>query len=57
MERVISILMNRDGIDRDEAVSLIKECREEIWENPDEADEIISDTLGLEPDYLMDILP
>jgi hypothetical protein len=57
MENVINILMNRDGMTRDEARELVIETREmllsaDVWE----ADEIIADQLGLEPDYIMDIL-
>lgn len=57
MQNVINILMNRDGMTRDEARELVIETREmllsaDVWE----ADEIIADQLGLEPDYTMDIL-
>lgn len=57
MENVINILMNRDGMTRDEARELVIETREmllsaDVWE----ADEIVADQLGLEPDYIMDIL-
>ena len=49
--------MNRDGMTRDEARELVIETREmllsaDVWE----ADEIVADQLGLEPDYIMDIL-
>lgn len=57
MQNVINILMNRDGMTRDEARELVIETREmllsaDVWE----ADEIVADQLGLEPDYIMDIL-
>lgn len=57
MQNVINILMNRDGMTRDEARELVIETKEmllsaDVWE----ADEIIADQLGLEPDYIMDIL-
>ena len=57
MENVINILVNRDGMTRDEARELVIETREmllsaDVWE----ADEIVADQLGLEPDYIMDIL-
>ena len=51
-EEVIQILVDRDGIDREEARMLINETIDEIIQNPMEADEIIIDYLGLEPDYL-----
>lgn len=58
----IKILMDRDGITYDEAKQLVIECRDALLEannNPNSdilADEIIMDYLGLEPDYIFDIL-
>ena len=58
MEEIISILIRRDHLTRIEAYDLIEECREEIldacaegryWE----AEDILADYLGIEPDYLM----
>jgi hypothetical protein len=58
MNKVVEILMKRDGISEDEARALVRETRDELimLDNPFEADEIIEDYLGLEPDYLEDIL-
>lgn len=58
MNRVIKILMERDGISEEEARALVKETRDELImiDNPFEADDIIADYLGLEPDYIEDIL-
>lgn len=56
MNRVINILMKRDGIEYEDARSLVKETKDEIISNPINANEIIKDYLGLEPDYLEDIL-
>lgn len=56
MNRVIDILMKRDGMEYEDARNLIKETQDEIISNPNEADEIIQNYLGLEPDYLEDIL-
>lgn len=57
MNRVVKILMDRDGITRKEAEELIEETREEILANDSfYADDIILNNLGLEPDYIMDIL-
>ena len=58
MNRVIKILMERDGISEEEARALVKETRDELimLDNPFEADDIIADYLGLEPDYIEDIL-
>lgn len=57
MNRVVKILMDRDGITRKEAEELIEETRDEILANDSfYADDIILNNLGLEPDYIMDIL-
>lgn len=58
MNRVIKILMERDGISEEEARALVKETRDELimLDNPFEADDIIANYLGLEPDYIEDIL-
>ena len=58
MNKVIEILMKRDGISEDEAKALVDETRDEIMmcDDPMEVDSIIMEYLGLEPDYLDDIL-
>lgn len=49
--------MKRDGISKSEAIEMVRETREELLNSdPFEADEIIACNLGLEPDYLLDIL-
>lgn len=49
--------MKRDGLSESEAIDLIEETRDEILSaDPFEADVIIACNLGLEPDYIMDIL-
>lgn len=59
MENLISILMKRDGLDREEARDLVREARMAVHEalefgyDPEEA---FTDATGLEPDYIMDIL-
>ena len=57
MEKIIKILMDRDGLDYEEAKSIVKETQEMIL-NADvmEADQIMAEQLGLEPDYLFDLL-
>ena len=57
MNKVIEILMKRDDIDEEEARALVEETRDEIisLDDPMEADNIIMDYLGLEPDYILDI--
>ena len=56
MHELINILIQRDGIDEEHARSLIKETCDEIMCNPNDVDTIIMDYLGLEPDYLEDLL-
>ena len=53
---VIDVLMKRDRLTRNEAVEIVREAKELILQNPDEADEIMMYDLGLEPDYLMEVL-
>lgn len=57
MNKIIEILMKRDGIDEEEARALVEETRDEIisLDDPMEADNIMMDYLGLEPDYILDI--
>ena len=57
MNKVVEILIKRDGMTKTEAEKLIDETREELLAaDPFEAEDIIADYLGLEPDYIMDIL-
>lgn len=54
---VKEILMQRDEMTSKEAENAIAEAREAILSaDPFEADEIMMSYLGLEPDYIMDIL-
>lgn len=57
--RVIRILMDRNGITYDKAKQLVSECRDALLDEANSliwTDEIIMDYLGLESDYLYDIL-
>lgn len=57
MNKVVEILIKRDSMTKSEAEKLIDETREELLAaDPFEAEDIIADYLGLEPDYIMDIL-
>ena len=54
---VIRILMERDGMTREEAQETLDEVREMLSEaDPWEAEDILADELGLELDYIFDIL-
>ena len=50
MNRIIKILMERDGMSEQEARDLFKETRDEILmlDDPFEAEDVIVDYLGLE---------
>lgn len=54
---VVRILMERDGMTREEAEETLEEVREMLtFADPWEAEDIIADELGLEMDYIFDIL-
>lgn len=52
--RVVSILIERDGMTEQEAKQLIDECRDKMLEEG--SDTPMMEMLGLEPDHIMDIL-
>lgn len=62
MYDIAKILMDRDGVTKKEANNMIAECRRRLNEEAlmsgsyEEACDIIAEELGLEPDYMMDIL-
>lgn len=62
MNNVVKILMERDDISVKEARALVEETREEINDvlssggSYDEIEEIIADNLGLEMDYIFDLI-
>lgn len=56
---IVDILCNRDGCSVDEADRRIDEALELMEEanfDPEECEEIMADELGLEPDYIIDLL-
>lgn len=57
-KRVAEILCRRDGITMDEAMELVRQTADDIAEcnYSDEVEDIIAGNLGLEMDYLFDIL-
>jgi hypothetical protein len=58
MSNTVRVLMNRDGMTREEAEELVNEVREMISESDSmwEAEDIIMDNLGLEMDYIFDLI-
>ncbi len=62
METIKEVLIRRDGISADEADELIAEARAQmelyIAENDYfAAEDICNEFFGLEPDYLMELMP
>lgn len=58
-KEVIEILCRRDGINEQEAKMLVNECLIQMSQcnyEPDECESIMADILGLEPDYIFDLL-
>ena len=56
MNKIVEILMRRDGMSLSDAKDLVNETRELILSSDVmEADDIMADQLGLEPDYIMDL--
>lgn len=55
LESVQTILMRRDGMTRDEARDAINEMRQRVMDGED-PEELLHE-IGLEPDYIWDILP
>ena len=53
--RLVSILMRRDGMERDEAEDLLQDARAAV-EDGEDPEEILQDWFGLEPDYVFDLL-
>lgn len=52
---IVRILMQRDGMSREDATELVKEARETVLGGED-PDEILRDWFDLEPDYIDDLL-
>ena len=56
------ILMKRDNCTKEEAKQRIKECRQRLFEEAvpfgdyDLVEDIIAEELGLEPDYMIELL-
>lgn len=61
MNRVVRILMNRDGMTETEAREAVQDCVDMMEEAIQEghyleAEDIFMDELGLEPDYIFDVI-
>lgn len=56
MNPIIKILMERDEMSEQEATEMYIQVQEMIMENPMEAEDIMLLELGLEMDYIFDIV-
>ncbi len=59
--KIVDILMRRDGLTRKEAVTMLRNARSEIMDAIEgtsclDPEDVLADELGLEPDYLFDII-
>lgn len=58
-KRIVQILMERDGLSKEEAKERVEEVREMFCEcgyDPMECENIMQEELGLEMDYVFDLL-
>lgn len=61
MEKIIKILMERDGLTEEDAREQAEDTRQEMYEAIEDGcfedvEDILADDLGLEMDYIFDIL-
>lgn len=62
MEKIVELLMKRDGISEIEAMNCLEDCRAEIDDvlsmggDYDLVEDAVRYHLGLEPDYIFDIV-
>lgn len=55
--QIIPILMRRDGMSLDEARELLEECKQMVREDGLDPEQVLYDELGLEPDFIWELLP
>ncbi len=61
MNKIVKILMKRDGLDEDDALDIVDNLKEEAEEMLERGDllgieELLRSDLGLEPDYIFDLI-
>ena len=62
VKHIVQTLAERDGVSEQEAQLAVNQCRQRLLSDAvpsadsELAEEILADELGLEPDYLMDLL-
>ena len=55
MNKIVEILMKRDGMSESEATSMLEEARQRFNDGED-PEEILEYDFGLEPDYVFDLM-
>ena len=55
MNRIVKILIERDDMTVDEAEKRVSEVTNMIYDDPESAEDIMMDELGLEMDYIFDL--
>lgn len=61
MERVVRLIMKRDGLSYEDAKTEVSNTIDEMYEalesgDSEQVEEILMDNLGLEPDYISQLL-
>ena len=56
MSELIDVLMERDGLSRDDVDQMLEDCRYLIFEDGMDPEEALQGVCGLEPDYVVDLL-
>lgn len=59
MNEIVDVLMRRDGMTEEQATNLFNDTQAEILDcggDYDTAEQIMADNLGLEMDYIIDII-
>lgn len=55
MNRIVRILIQRDGMSTAEALEALADAQERVTDGED-PEEVLHDDFGLEPDYLFDLI-
>lgn len=60
MNAIVRVLMERDGMDEQDAKEYVEDAREQFYiesaYDDFDIDEFMSDWFGLEPDYIFDLI-
>lgn len=52
---LLEVLMRRDQMTKRDALDLMKECRDRILNDGEDPEDVLAE-LGLEPDYIFDLI-